>query len=90
MNRHPFAIIGRLRTFTFSHQQPHLLLRRQFSARAIYSSFPATLYYYSPRSTSALFDLKERDDRPNDLYDEGVTVEKDGLIYPAVDARSGW
>jgi hypothetical protein len=37
-----------------------------------------------------LFDHKESDDRLNDLYDEGVTVEKNGLVYPAVDARSGW
>ncbi|RSM15798.1 hypothetical protein CDV31_004740 [Fusarium ambrosium] len=89
MNRHPFAIIGRLRSSVFSHRQPHFSLgRRQFSAKAIYSSFPATLYYYSPRPTSSLFDHKEIKDRPDDLYDEGVTVEKDGLVYPAVDARS--
>ncbi|KAJ3463533.1 hypothetical protein MRS44_008319 [Fusarium solani] len=35
-----------------------------------------------------LFPCYLSDDRLNDLYDEGVTVEKNGLVYPAVDARS--
>ena len=67
-----------------------LFSRRQFSAKAIYSSFPATLLYYSPRQRSSLYDHSESDSRPDDLYDEGVVVEKNGLVYPAVNKKSGW
>ncbi|KAK4152363.1 hypothetical protein C8A00DRAFT_16322 [Chaetomidium leptoderma] len=66
------------------------LFRRQFSVKAIYSSFPATLLYYSPRQRSSLYDIKESDSRPDDLYDEAIHVEKDGLVYPAVTKNSGW
>ncbi|KAJ4311706.1 hypothetical protein N0V84_010303 [Fusarium piperis] len=68
---------------TVLQTRPQSLIRRQFSAKAIYSSFPATLHYYSPRPTSSLFDYKENDERPHDLSDEGVTVEPSGLVYPA-------
>jgi len=57
---------------------------RAFSVKAICSSFPASLAYYSPRHKSSLFDHKENDSRPNDLYDEGVVVARDGLVYPGV------
>lgn len=66
-----------------------MLLRRQFSVKAIYSSFPATLHYYCPRRTSSLFDHRENDSRPDDIYNEGVTIQKNGLVYPAVDVKSG-
>ncbi|KPM39121.1 hypothetical protein AK830_g7444 [Neonectria ditissima] len=82
MNR-PFAAMFRRARSTVLQTRPQLLLRRQFSAKAIYSSFPATLHYYSPRPTSSLFDYKENDERPHDLSDEGVTVEPSGLVYPA-------
>lgn len=54
------------------------------------SSCSATLSYYCPRRSSNLFDLKESDSRPHEIYDEAVIVEKNGLLYPAVDAASGW
>ncbi len=63
--------------------------RRAFSAKAIYSSFPTSLAYYSPRQKSNLFDHKENESRPDDLYDEGVIVARDGLVYPGVDKHSG-
>ncbi|KAL7965639.1 hypothetical protein HDV63DRAFT_211499 [Trichoderma sp. SZMC 28014] len=52
------------------------------------SSCSATLSYYCPRRSSNLFDLKESDSRPHEIYDEAVIVEKNGLLYPAVDAAS--
>jgi hypothetical protein len=61
---------------------------RHFSVRAIYSSFPATLHYYSPRHKSALFDHKGYDNRSQELFEEAVTVAKDGLVYPTVNAAS--
>ncbi|KAI2611996.1 hypothetical protein GGR54DRAFT_616801 [Hypoxylon sp. NC1633] len=82
------AIFGCFRSPVHSRRQPSSLSRRQFSVKAIYSSFPATLHYYCPRDTSMLFDHKENDDRPDDLYDEAVTVEKNGLVYPSVNPKS--
>ncbi|KAL2173073.1 uncharacterized protein P884DRAFT_252692 [Thermothelomyces heterothallicus CBS 202.75] len=63
------------------------LLHRQFRAKAIYSAFPATLHYYSPRRVSSLFDIKEKDSRPDDLPNEGVNVAPDGLVYPGTQDR---
>ena len=60
------------------------LSRRTFSVKAIYSSFPASLAYYSPQHKSRLFDHNENDNRPNGLYDQGVVVARDGLVYPSV------
>jgi len=60
------------------------LQRRVFSVKAIYSSFPASLVYYSPRHRSSLFDHKEHESRPDDLYEEGVLIAQDGLVYPSV------
>lgn len=90
MNCRTPTVIGRLSRPFLVRQQLHPPPRRQFSVKAIYTSFPATLHYYSPRRKSALFDHKENDDRPHDLYDEGVVVAKDGLVYPGVDIKSGW
>ena len=84
-----FAVRGRARAFAASRRQAFSLFRRQFSVKAIYSSSPATLHYYCPRRSSALFDCKENDGRQDDISDEAVTVEKDGLVYPAVNAPSG-
>ncbi|UNI13306.1 hypothetical protein JDV02_000063 [Purpureocillium takamizusanense] len=81
-------MIGRVYGFARSLRQPHTLLRRQYSVKAIYSSFPATLHYYCPRRTSALFNHQEIDSRPDDMYDEGVIVQSDGLVYPAVSKTS--
>lgn len=83
MNR-PFAAMFRHARSTVLQARPQSLIRRQFSAKAIYSSFPATLYYYAPRSTSSLFDIKEYDERPHDLHVEGVTVDPSGLVYPGL------
>ncbi|KAF9876296.1 hypothetical protein CkaCkLH20_06239 [Colletotrichum karsti] len=55
---------------------------------AIYSSFPATLHYYSPHLNSSLFDNEENDKRPDDIYDEAVIVDKDGTVFPAVSKTS--
>ncbi len=60
------------------------LQRRTFSVKAIYSSFPASLAYYSPRHRSSLFDHKENESRPDDLYDESIAIAQDGLVYPSV------
>jgi hypothetical protein len=49
---------------------------------AIYSSFPASLFRYSPRQKSSLFDVKELDQRQDDPRDDAVTVSKDGLVHP--------
>ncbi|EXV00475.1 hypothetical protein X797_006537 [Metarhizium robertsii] len=81
-------MIGRVFSFSNLRRQPYMLLRRQFSVKAIYSSFPATLHYYCPRRTSSLFDHQETESRPDDIYDEGVTIHKNGLVYPAVDVSS--
>ncbi|KND87317.1 hypothetical protein TOPH_08074 [Tolypocladium ophioglossoides CBS 100239] len=88
MTRLPLAMTGRFCCSILSHRQPHLFPRRQFSTKAIYSSFPATLHYYSPRATSTLFDHNENNGRPNTIRDEAVTVEKDGLVYPVVYSKS--
>lgn len=82
-------MIGRVFSLSNLRRQPYMLLRRQFSVKAIYSSFPATLHYYCPRRTSSLFDHQETEGRPDDIYDEGVTIHKNGLVYPAVDVSSG-
>lgn len=50
--------------------------RRPFSVKAIYTSFPASLIYYSPQQKLNLFDHKEDESRPNDLFEDGVTVAK--------------
>ncbi|KAK1766564.1 hypothetical protein QBC33DRAFT_104820 [Phialemonium atrogriseum] len=63
---------------------PSSPFRRQFSTKAIYSSFPATLHYYSPQRSSSLYERKESGSPPEDIFDEGVTL-KHGLVYPAVD-----
>jgi len=63
---------------------PH---QRRFSVKAIYSTFPATLFYYSPRPGSRLFDHKENDSRPDDLFDEGVIVDQNGIVYPGADKK---
>ncbi|KAK3330831.1 hypothetical protein B0H66DRAFT_76170 [Apodospora peruviana] len=59
--------------------------------KAIYSSFPATLLYYSPRSRSGLFDHRELNSRPDDLFDETLAVTdwhgaNKGLVYPYIDS----
>ncbi|KAK4068349.1 hypothetical protein Purlil1_13807 [Purpureocillium lilacinum] len=58
--------------------------QRRFSVKAIHSVFPASLTYYSPRTKSNLFDHQEIENRPHDVYDEGVIIAKDGLVYPGV------
>ncbi|KAK3374396.1 hypothetical protein B0T24DRAFT_293553 [Lasiosphaeria ovina] len=57
---------------------------RTFAVKAIHSSFPASLAYYSPQHKSRLFDYSEADIHPDDLDDEGVVVAEDGLVYPSV------
>lgn len=57
--------------------------RRYVSMRAIYSSFPATLFYYSPRQNSSLYDQKDIENRPDSPIQEAVVVESDSLVYPA-------
>lgn len=79
-----FFTLYRLRPISLSYVQ-----RRAFSVKAIYPSFPASLSYYSPRQKLSLFDHKEDESRANDLYDEGVLVARDGLVYPGVDKQSG-
>jgi len=56
--------------------------RRYFSVKAIYSTFPATLHYYSPRPGSRLYDHREYNSDPDNLHDEGVIVDEDGRVYP--------
>jgi hypothetical protein len=59
---------------------------------AIHSRFPATLHYYRRAKRPSLFDRKEIGNRPQDLYDDGVEVAGDGLVYPKVerDGESLW
>ncbi|KAI0467840.1 hypothetical protein F4859DRAFT_226612 [Xylaria cf. heliscus] len=57
------------------------IMHRAFSAKAIYSCFPATLLYYSPRRRLGLYDEQETDDRPSDIYEDRVRL-KDGLVFP--------
>ncbi|KAI0427789.1 hypothetical protein F5Y09DRAFT_22540 [Xylaria sp. FL1042] len=59
------------------------ILRRGFLVKAIYSSFPATLMYYSPRQKVGLYDEKEADDRPHDNYNDGVRLHN-GLVFPSM------
>ncbi|KAJ0160969.1 hypothetical protein CTA2_7000 [Colletotrichum tanaceti] len=88
MNSNRFTAIACFRKAVLLSQQQKTRAHRRFSAKAIYSSFPATLHYYSPRRTSTLFDHSENDTRPYDLFDEGVNVDKSGLVYPAVTTNS--
>ncbi|RWA03545.1 hypothetical protein EKO27_g11559 [Xylaria grammica] len=60
---------------------PSRILRRGFSIKAIYSSFPATLSYYSPRQKVCLYDEREADNRPDNVYYDRVTLEN-GLVFP--------
>ncbi|RCI12065.1 hypothetical protein L249_1261 [Ophiocordyceps polyrhachis-furcata BCC 54312] len=46
--------------------------RRGFSVKAIHSTFPTWLTYYSPHRHSTLFDHEENESRLNDIYDQGV------------------
>ncbi|KAI0972088.1 hypothetical protein F4678DRAFT_460920 [Xylaria arbuscula] len=59
------------------------ILRRHFSVKGIYSSFPATLMYYSPRQKLGLYDARTADDRPDENYDDGVALSND-LVFPGV------
>ncbi|KAH8709598.1 hypothetical protein HC256_009512 [Beauveria bassiana] len=59
--------------------------RRFFSPLAIHSRFPATLHYYRRANRPSLFDRKEIGNRPQDLYDDGVEVAADGLVYPKLE-----
>ncbi|KAG9254763.1 uncharacterized protein F5Z01DRAFT_654781 [Emericellopsis atlantica] len=81
-------MISSLRRPFIVHQQSRLLSRRLFSVKAIYSSFPTTLHYYSPRYSSSLLNHREIDDRPDGLYEEGVIVGQHGLVYPGVTGTS--
>jgi hypothetical protein len=47
------------------------------------------LIYYSPRRDPRLFDHKENETRIHDIYDDGVVIASDGLVYPGVDKHSG-
>jgi hypothetical protein len=79
MNR-AFYRLGAAKSIGRVHRQQ----QRSFFAKAIYSSFPASLAYYSPRRRSSLFDHREDASRPNDLYQEGLIISKDGLVHPGV------
>jgi hypothetical protein len=57
------------------------VLHRGFSVKAIYSSFPVTLLYYSPHRKLGLYDEEEVDNRADDIY-EGRAKLKDGLVFP--------
>lgn len=83
-----FRLIGRLRLASVN-RGARLPPKRQFSVKAVYSSFPATLTYYRPKQLSSLFDHAENDSRPDDPYDEGVVIASDGLVYPGVNKTSG-
>ncbi|TRX89862.1 hypothetical protein FHL15_009295 [Xylaria flabelliformis] len=61
-----------------------LTLRREFSVKAIYSTFPATLLFYSARQKPSLYEEREGRDRPNDLYEDRVNLGRNGLVYPGV------
>lgn len=63
-------------------------LRRGFSVKAIYPSFPATLLYYRPHQKLSLYDEKEGDSRPDDLFQDRVKLGEDGLVYPGVSQSS--
>lgn len=82
-----FRLAGRLRLASVN-RGAGLPPKRQFSVRAVYSSFPATLTYYRPKQLSSLFDHAENDSRPDDPYDEGVVIASDGLVYPGVNKTS--
>ncbi|KZZ89737.1 hypothetical protein AAL_07630 [Moelleriella libera RCEF 2490] len=62
--------------------------RRYLSVEAIHSVIPTSLTYNSPRPRSGLFD-HENASRPDDVYDEGVAVEKNGLVYPDIHKHCG-
>jgi len=72
-------LLGRL-------QRPAFSVETVFSVKAIHSVFPASLLYYRPKPRSSLFDHAENEDesRRHDLWDEGVVISKDGLVYPGV------
>ena len=83
-------MIGRLLRGGFSHRTAlQATGQRYFSAKGVHSIFPATLVHYCPRKRVRLYDHAESDDRPDDLLDESVIVEKDGLVYPKPNTRDG-
>ncbi|KAL1859001.1 hypothetical protein VTK73DRAFT_7713 [Phialemonium thermophilum] len=65
---------------------PRGYLQKRFSSvKAIYSSFPASLTYYSPQRKLVLFDHKQDPRRLDDPHERGVMVAGDGLVYPGLD-----
>ncbi|KAK5635722.1 hypothetical protein RRF57_011434 [Xylaria bambusicola] len=62
-------------------------VRRAFSVKAIYSSFPATLLHYSPRNKVDLYDEQEASNRPDDHFDNRVSLNN-GLVYPSASSDS--
>ena len=78
----------RMRHLLARSRLPESVLRRSFSVLAIYSSFPATLYRYSPHQRSSLFDVKDLEQRVDEPFADAITVSPDNLVYPVTVANS--
>ncbi|KAI1351130.1 hypothetical protein F5Y01DRAFT_134331 [Xylaria sp. FL0043] len=76
-------MIGATRNIAFRPLLSPRVLRRRFSVKAIYSSFPATLMYYCFRPKVSLYDVEEAERRLYDNYSDGVTIDN-GLVFPRV------
>ncbi|KAI1307405.1 hypothetical protein F5Y03DRAFT_352155, partial [Xylaria venustula] len=76
-------MIGTIRHLTSRSSLAPRLLRRNFSVKGIYSSFPTTLMYYSQRQKLGLYDERTSDDRPDQHHDDGVALTN-GLVFPGV------
>ncbi|PHH63517.1 hypothetical protein CDD81_5798 [Ophiocordyceps australis] len=63
---------------------------RNFSIRGVYTSFPATLLYYSPLPKISLYKYTGNEDKDNVPLDDAVVPAADDLVYPTVLARNAF
>ncbi len=83
----PALFLPLARVMRLPARPPRLRWQSSSTPHVVHSAFPATLYHYSPRRVSSLFDRSiPEDDRPEDLSGENaVTVADDGLVHPGVE-----
>jgi len=78
----PFIRMPSLPRLTKLKPIPLAFFRRNLSVHSIHSSFPASLFCYSPRQKSSLFDIKDLEKRCYDPFENAVKVSADELVYP--------
>ncbi|TGJ85892.1 hypothetical protein E0Z10_g2881 [Xylaria hypoxylon] len=80
-------MIGMMKRIALRQLFASRMFRRRFSVKATYSSCPATLLHYSPHQKLGLYNEKEADNRPDDIYNDRVSL-KDGLVLPSISQNS--